>query len=118
MTTVPEAISNKDPVDAVHEWFRRLERYCNAVDFASPRSIYSDDVVSFGSEEKIGSELAVVRENMIWSSFAKLVDQCNHVWPSIHDFKIDMASVRACGNNLRASVAAIWTPTGLVSTAT
>ena len=118
MPTVPKAIVNKDPIEAVHEWFRRLERYCNAVDFASPRSIYRDDVVSFGSEEKIGSELAVVRENMIWASFAKLVDQWNHVWPSIHDFKIDMDSVRAGGNYLLAWGAAIWTSTGFDETGT
>ena len=112
MTTVQEAIVNKNPIDAVHEWFRRLEHYCNAVDFASPRSIYSDDVVSFGSEKNIGSELAVMRGNIIWTSFAKLVNQWNHVWPNIHDFKIDMDSVRAGGNYFFAWGAAIWASTG------
>ena len=116
MANDPEAIINKNPIDAVHEWFRRLECYCNAVDFDLPRSIYGEDVVSFGSEERIGLELAVVWENMIWTTFAKLVNQWNHVWPSIRDFKIDMPSVQAGGNDFLAWGAAIWTSIGFDET--
>ena len=72
--------------------------------YAQPFPLYilkSDDVVSFGTKADIVSGLDYLQQN-----------QWKGIWPNIEDFKINMDSVHAGGDEQMAWGVATWTSTG------
>lgn len=90
-----------DPKAAVTEWFARLGRYCASVDYGSTRAIFAPDVVSFGTRVDIVSGLDHLQKN-----------QWEGIWPNIQNFKIDLDSIYAGGDDRIAWGVATWTSTG------
>ena len=101
MSTTTDLINVADPKAAVTEWFKRLSRNCAAVDYDSTRQIFADDVVSFGTKADVVSGLDYLQRNQ-WSG----------IWPFIRDFKIDLSTIHAEGDERMAWGVATWTSTG------
>ncbi len=101
MSTSSGAITGADPKAAVREWFERLGRYCASVDYNSARPIFAEDVVSFGTRADIVSGLDYLQQN-----------QWEGIWPNIQDFKINLDSIHAGGDERIAWGVATWTSTG------
>jgi len=94
-------VVSDDPRDAVAQWFARLSRYCADVDYASARTIFADDVVSFGTKAEIVAGLGRLA-----------AEQWQGIWPNITDFRIDLDTVRSGGAGDLAWGVAVWTSTG------
>ncbi|MDA0733993.1 MAG: nuclear transport factor 2 family protein [Chloroflexi bacterium] len=101
MSTMPDKITIADPKAAVAEWFKRLDKNCAAVDYDSTRPIFADDVVSFGTRADIVSGLAPLQQN-----------QWEGIWPNIKDFKVNLDTIHAGGDQNMAWGVATWTSTG------
>jgi ketosteroid isomerase-like protein len=101
MSVTAGPITGADPKAAVSEWFARLGRYCASVDYDSTRAIFAPDVVSFGTRADIVSSLDHLQKN-----------QWEGIWPNIQDFKIDLDSIHAGGDDHVAWGVATWTSTG------
>jgi len=101
MATASGAITTCDPNAAIVEWFEKLGKYCASVDYDSARSIFADDVLSFGTRADIVSGLDPLQKN-----------QWQGIWPNIQDFKIDMETVHSGGDEYHAWGIATWTSTG------
>ena len=94
-------VTTDDPVDAVKQWFALMEQYCASVDYEAAERIFAEDVVSFGTKMDIVSGLEHLRKN-----------QWEGIWPNIKDFKVDLNSVHAGGDDRIAWGVATWTSTG------
>lgn len=101
MSVTAGPITVADPKAAVAQWFARLGRYCDSVDYDSTRAIFAPDVVSFGTRADIVSGLERLQKN-----------QWEGIWPNIQDFKIDLDSIHADGDDRVAWGVATWTSTG------
>ncbi len=103
MNTEPTSppITVADPVAGVREWFDRLSRSCAAVDYNSARALFAPDVVSFGTKARIVTGLDPLQANQ-WTG----------IWPNIRDFRIEMDTVHAGGDDSYAWGIATWTSTG------
>src|ERR1035437_6672981 len=64
-------------------WFGTLQTCCRAVDYATARGIFAEDVVAFGTRADIGSGLDNLQANQ-WSG----------VWAKIRDFTFDLSQLR------------------------
>ena len=95
------SITESDPVKAARQWFELLGRYCAAVDYDAGESIFADDVVAFGTRTDVVQGLAPLRKN-----------QWEGIWGNIADFRIDMDSIHARGDDAHAWGVATWTSTG------
>ncbi len=96
-----QIITNPDSNGAIVEWFEKLGRYCASVDYESARSIFAEDVLSFGTRADIVSGLAPLQLN-----------QWEGIWPNIQDFKINMETIHSGGDQRHAWGVATWTSTG------
>lgn len=94
-------ITVADPVEAVREWFARLGQYCAAVDYVSARALFAPDVVSFGTKARIVAGIDLLQAN-----------QWEGIWPNIRDFRIEMDTLHAGGDDRHAWGIATWTSTG------
>lgn len=94
-------ITKTDPKAAVHTWFTLLGEFCAAIDYDSAEAIFATDVVSFGTRADIVSGLDNLRRN-----------QWEGIWGNIADFRIDLDSVQAFGEDDTAWGVATWTSTG------
>jgi ketosteroid isomerase-like protein len=103
MNTKPTSppITVADPVAGVREWFDRLGRYCAAVDYDSTHALFAPDVVSFGTRARIVTGLDLLQANQ-WAG----------IWPNIRDFRIEMDTVHAGGDDSYAWGITTWTSTG------
>ena len=101
MTERANAISTDDPAAAAKEWFARLSANCAALDYNSTADIFAEDVVAFGTKMDIVSGLDNLRQN-----------QWEGIWPNIRDFKVDLDTVHAGGDERHAWGVATWTSTG------
>jgi ketosteroid isomerase-like protein len=98
-TAAPITVS--DPITAVKEWFARLSQYCAAVDYASARVLFAEDVVSFGTRATIVAGLDPLQAN-----------QWQGIWPNIRDFQIELDTIHAGGDAHFAWGIATWSSTG------
>jgi ketosteroid isomerase-like protein len=98
-------ITTPDPIAAIQEWFSRLSQYCAAVDYGSARTIFAPDVVSFGTKAKIVAGLDPLQAN-----------QWEGIWPNIQDFRIELETIQAGGDESYAWGIATWTSTGFDET--
>jgi ketosteroid isomerase-like protein len=89
------------PIAAVQEWFARLSQYCATVDYASARLIFAPDVVSFGTKAKIVAGLDALQAH-----------QWEGIWPNILDFRIELDTIHAGGDDTYAWGIASWSSTG------
>ena len=80
-------ITTISPDEAVREWFGLLGKYCAAIDYESTHAIFAPDVVSFGTKAKIVSGLEPLQAN-----------QWEGIWPNIRDFRIEMDTIHAGGD--------------------
>ncbi len=101
MSATAGPITAADPKAAVTEWFARLGRYCASVDYDSTRAIFAPDVISFGTRADIVSGLDHLQKN-----------QWEGIWPNIQNFKIELDSIYAGGDDRIAWGVATWTSTG------
>ena len=96
------AITVDDPLQAVQEWFRTINRNCPALDYDSTEDIFAPDVIGFGTRAlQVQTGLETLRRN-----------QWERLWPTIRDYKIDMDSVHAGGSDTLAWGVAVWTSIG------
>ena len=89
-------ITTTDPHAAIREWFERLGRCCDSVDYESARAIFADDVVAFGTNMEIESGLDSLQRS-----------QWEGVWPNIEGFRFDLDEIRSKGDPGHA-----WGPLG------
>jgi len=90
-----------DPIASVREWFTRFGPYCAAVDYESARVLFAPDVVSFGTKEKIVAGLDHLQAN-----------QWQGIWTNIRDFKFELDTLHAGGDDNSAWGIITWTSTG------
>ncbi len=101
MTGDQRPITADDHVSAVREWFARLNAACAAVDYTAGRSIFADDVASFGTKADIVVGLGPLQAN-----------QWQGIWPNIANFRVNLESVRGGGDGNSAWGIATWDSTG------
>ena len=94
-------ITTSDPHAAVRQWFTVQGPLCVAVDYASTRSIFAPDVVSFGTKAEVISGLDSLQRN-----------QWENIRPKIRDFHYDMDSIHSGGDERHAWGIATCTSTG------
>lgn len=95
------SITTPDPIDAARQWFQLLGQYCAAVDYDAGETIFADDVVAFGTRMDVVKGLAPLRKN-----------QWEGIWGNIADFRVNMDSIHASGDETHAWGVATWTSTG------
>jgi ketosteroid isomerase-like protein len=85
------------------DWLETFSGYVREVDYASARSLWHEDVVTFGTHR----DLVTSRETTIET-------QWDNVWPRTADFRFDLAhtQVLASPDGVMAVVIAPWTSTG------
>lgn len=101
MTESSKQIRVEDPVQAVREWFERINENCPKLDFDSTEHIFAHDVVGFGTKASIVSGMEKLRKN-----------QWERLWPTIRDYQIDLTTMRGGGTDEQAWGIATWTSTG------
>ncbi len=99
MTAQP--ITVEDPAAAVRRWFELMTLYCSTVDYGSARTIFSDDVASFGTHADAVNSLDRLQK-----------EQWEQVWPRTEGFRVLMETVRAGGDANIAWGMATWESTG------
>jgi ketosteroid isomerase-like protein len=82
-------------------WFGTLQTCCRAVDYATARGIFAEDVVAFGTRADIVSGLDNLQANQ-WSG----------VWPKIRDFTFDLSQLRWGWSGDEGWGVVTWTSTG------
>lgn len=72
-----------DDLQAMRDWFQKLNECVNALDFAAGRKLITDDFVAFGTfaDFLVGGDEA---EHKQW----------RNVWPTIENFRIRLDEVR------------------------
>lgn len=88
-------------VAAVRDWFATLQRCVRAVDYATARGIFADDVVAFGT-----------RAELVYGLDALEAQQWSGVWPVIEDFTFDLERLHAGADGALAWAVVPWTSTG------
>lgn len=94
-------ITTSDPIEAVRAWFELINFNCPRLDFDNTEDIFADDVVGFGSKAAFLVGLKNLRAN-----------QWEKLWPTIRDYKIDLESMHAGGDECLAWGVAVWDSTG------
>ncbi len=92
--------------EIAREWFRKLGDACASVDYEAGRSLFAEDVASFGTRADIVVGLDRLQAN-----------QWEGIWPNIADFAIDLGSVRGGGDGPTNWGMATWTSMGFDETA-
>ncbi|HLZ10598.1 MAG TPA: nuclear transport factor 2 family protein [Chloroflexota bacterium] len=85
----------------IEQWFETLQSCCRAVDYATARGIFAEDVVAFGTRANVVSGLDNVQENQ-WMG----------VWPRIRDFTFDLNQLRWGWSGEEGWGVVTWTSTG------
>ena len=85
----------------IEQWFETLQRCCRAVDYATARGIFAEDVVAFGTRANVVSGIENVQESQ-WSG----------VWPRIRDFTFDLSQLRWGWSGEEGWGVVTWTSTG------
>lgn len=72
-----------EDIDAIRDWFARLNTQVNALDYAAARSSVSEDFIAFGTfaDFLVGVDEAEAR-------------QWRNVWHTITDFNVRLADIR------------------------
>lgn len=80
MITEPHA----DDLDRIKAWFRRLSEHVRAIDFASARPLFAEDMVAFGTFE-----------NFVIGRDRVEAEQWRNVWPVTSGFRFSEDEIRA-----------------------
>lgn len=94
-------IKTTNSANAVSEWFEQFGRCVASVNYQAARSIYAEDVVSFGTKAEIVSGIDLLQKN-----------QWEGIWPNIRDFKYDMEQIHSSGDGTFACGITTWRSTG------
>lgn len=89
--------------DFFHAWLEEFSGYVRAVDYASARPMFHQDILAFGTHRDVLPSLEA------WVN-----TQWDNVWPKTDDFRFDLAAARvlASDDGSMAVVVAPWTSTG------
>jgi ketosteroid isomerase-like protein len=85
----------------IEGWFRSLERCVRTVDYASGRTLFSTNVVAFGTKADVVGGLANLEANQ-WSG----------VWPTIRDFTFQLDQLHWGWSGDSGWAVVTWTSTG------
>jgi ketosteroid isomerase-like protein len=94
-------VTIESPTAAVREWFDALGTCCASEDYEGARGLIAEDVRSFGTK----AEIVTGREKLE-------ANQWRGIWPNIADFRFDLDTVVAEGEDGRAWGAVVWQSTG------
>lgn len=86
---------------AARRWLRALQRCVRAVDYASARPLFADEVYAFGTHATVVRGRAALVRN-----------QWRHIWPSIRHFTFRLAEMRCLGHQAGLCVIAPWDSLG------
>jgi ketosteroid isomerase-like protein len=94
---------------SVADWLARWGRLVAAVDFAGARALFDPAVVAFGTHMDVVEGLERLE-----------ADQWRSVWPTIADFRFDLASLscRFSPDRLMALAVVTWGSTGFAADGT
>ena len=93
-------LSNAE-LDVLHDWFRTWGRCVAAVDFASARPLFAEDVVGFGTHATFVRGLEALE-----------AEQWRKVWPNIADFRFEVEHLVGAIAGEGAWAAVAWSSTG------
>jgi ketosteroid isomerase-like protein len=103
----PAKSADADGLQPLRDWFSTWGGYVRAVDFASARQLFDDNVASFGTHAEIvfGLDHLVAQQ---WSA----------IWPNIADFGFVVAKLQGGIAGDHAWAAVPWTSTGFAEDGT
>lgn len=84
----------------MHDWFERFGECCAAVDYEAAKGMFTQDVVSFGT-----------KMNVVEGLESLMVDQWHGIWPKIREFRFDLDTLHAGGDDVVWGVC-LWTSIG------
>jgi len=90
-----------DDLEPLRNWFRAWEVCIRGVDYASARTLFAANVVSFGTHAEIVSGLDALE-----------AEQWRAVWPRVGDFRFVVARLHGDIAEDHAWAAVPWTSTG------
>jgi len=99
-------VSSRTVTD-VRRWLRRFEGHVRAVDVASARTMFAEDVVSFGTYAAAGAGRPAL-ERRQWA----------RIWPGIRRFAFRRGDLRCLGGPHGVCVVVPWTSRGVRSDGT
>jgi len=91
----------ESPVQEIHAWLRSFSRAVREVDYATGRSMFAEDVVSFGSINEMLDGLDELESR-----------QWRNVWGVTRGFEFDYSSIRICADGDQAWAVALWSSQG------
>ncbi len=94
----PEQTPGRADIEA---WFQTLQTCVRAVDYATARGIFAEDIVAFGTRADIVTGLDNLQANQ-WS----------RVWPAIRDFTFDLSQLHWAWSGDAGWAVVTWTSTG------
>jgi ketosteroid isomerase-like protein len=92
---------NATDLEPLRDWFRAWETCVRAVDYAGARGLFDPDVSGFGTHAAI-----------VFGQARLESEQWSNVWPSIADFRFDVAQLHGAIAGESAWAAVPWTSTG------
>ncbi|MGI9409867.1 MAG: YybH family protein [Hyphomicrobiaceae bacterium] len=93
-------VSNAD-LEVLRDWFRTWDRCVAALDFASARALFADDVVGFGTHATFVHGLDALE-----------AEQWRKVWPNIADFRFEVEHLVGGVSHDSAWAAVPWSSRG------
>ena len=101
MQTQATVVAVESPVQEIQEWLRNFARAVREVDYATGRTMFADDVVSFGSINEMLEGLDELESR-----------QWRNVWGVTRGFDFDYSSIRCRADGEQAWAVGLWSSQG------